>query len=402
MHIPRLITRVDLAELLKIGKTTLGMWQAQGWLKATIVNRICHYDEEGINKLLASCEHTFPKPPTLDDLLSGRLVLLDGAEVMTRLNLSGHTSVQYKLHMGELMGIKFGNRWRYSKASVDATLLNKDSVENPFKSGVLSRNLTAHVLGVPVKAIADLVYAGRLQSTKNRPVALNSLLRLLKELLPNWIEPHDWLHDRLTDDRPLLYTTTVCAQLGLKRRELMRLLDGRYLDYICIARGKKWTLISPSSIDLYPYSNTPHAFEQIAWLFGVDEQTVHEWITDGLLFCPIETHDHSVNPAHFYRSCLLAILRMRLSPSALAMAWYRKHMLCEDKLLPWYQAADMLHIPRNVAFDLMATGTIHRIETPAGVWMIAPQQLENATQNSGDEPILTMACPGILFVKFSS
>lgn len=368
----RWVRRSTLARLLRLHAETVQGWQLTGHY---IANEH-HYSSATINAFLASCAHTFPAPPTIEELLHDALTLLTPEEAADYLNLKTLQALHYRRQTGQLYAICLGSRWRFSKQSVE-TWWQQDNDDE-----LLPRPLAEHILGIGTVTLAKLVKHNRLQSTRQhgghitRPITQESLLNLLQQLLPAWVDPRDWVDDRLQDHRPLVSLKTAVAHLGTPMQSLQTLLHHQHIGYIHTPHGKA-ILIAPEAIDAYLQYCEPLSKGSIATLFGVTTTTVDNWLRAGKLTCPVQAHGHTT-PLVLYPACLVAVLRERLAPDLQPVRWYRLRLQHGGNLLNAYQAATALGMPLDTFLAHAEQYQVRGLLTPGGRWMFAPAQIAKA------------------------
>lgn len=368
------IENTIIAQLLRMSDSALDAWQANGRLVGKVMHRVRHYHVSVVNNFLASCQHTFLEPPKVEDLLSGRLVLLTSDEAMDHLHIHNRNTLFTRRDDGRLFSIQLSNKWRFSQDSVLACR------QADLEDDRLSRKVVIHVLGISKNIVFDLTDKGWLmcQQTGNnsqyKPVIRDSLLKLLSELLPDWIDPRDWLDERLEDPRPLLRFRVALSQLGTNKAGLRELLYAQHIRYIRSPNGRL-TLIPQSSIEEYLQSCKPLTSEEISRLFGVNTAAVDYWILKGFMLCPIKAHGHKEQWATLYPSCLVAILRRLLSPGMQPLHWYRMRMRYGGKLVKDYEIAPAFGVSPRKMQRLAEAGQVCGIKTPAGQWLFTPRQI---------------------------
>lgn len=236
-----------LINALCISEDILRRWKIAGLITPHTNG---YFDSETIDNFLAHCFHTFPSPPTISHLLKGKIPLIKPPEAIKRLGLKGHSGWQCHVENRKLHAILMGSSWRFSEICVEQY---RHMLLDP---NLLSRRVVGHVIGQPGATVQHLIDARRLECTPlptlnaSKPVTRTSLIKLLGELLPDWIDPWDWLGERLAEDRDLAFFTHVHKKLQLSRSALHNLLQSRCLRYIKSA-GNWNILIAPGSIEDY-------------------------------------------------------------------------------------------------------------------------------------------------------
>lgn len=368
-----------LEELFKVGPSVLLELHRKGFLEGVIIADQRHFHIQTINTFLASRPQNLVTPPRLEDLLSGELVLFKAEEAAAYLHLGSLKGLHHRRLSNRILGIQLGRHWRFSQTSVE------ECRQADLNEELLSPNTVCHIIGQSTRTINKLIAEARLECMPSpiRPsykcIVLESLLRFLSESLPEWIDPLDWIDDRLHDTRPLIGVPEALIQLGTNRRDLNQLLAGQHITYI-YNPAHSYLSIAPESIDGYLYHCQPLTSTEIAKLFGTSAQSVNSWLRDGLLICPIESHDHTGDARLFYPACMVAVLREQLSPNVQPIAWYRTRLQHGGKLIPCPNAVAVLGVPYKTLLWLAETNQIRGIRTPAGTWMFTEGQLAKVRQ----------------------
>ncbi|HSE60733.1 MAG TPA: helix-turn-helix domain-containing protein [Candidatus Saccharimonadales bacterium] len=355
-----LITATRLATWLRIDTETLRLWRVNGFLpSAKTIGGVAHYNVQNVNDLLERGARNFAQTPTVAALQAGTLTLLRPEEACVRLGIS--KDVLYtRVRTQRLSAIKLLDSLRLDAASVEAYLAAARSAD------LIPRTRAAHALGVTMAPLKQWVRSNDLDcvavpdNLHLRPVTRESLLRLLTKLLPDWIDPNDWLEDRLDDNRPLMSLKDLLPYLGFdtKGEQAHALMDAQRLMYLRLPGGD--LKFSPLSVDAVLDREPPLTSLQLGTLFGVPGSAVRRWRSSGRLSCRLHMHEEH----ELYRPCVLEILRTCLDTGIPARSWYDWRMRRTDPLLTSEELANALGVPVDHIPQLVNAGILRGIREP--------------------------------------
>jgi hypothetical protein len=374
MHIPSLVTYTRLASLLNVYPDTLRRWRQSGFLPATTwINDAAHYSLESIDELLQRDARNFAVPPTAVALLAGELRLLTNPQIQEFLSLS-KGQVASKVENGQLAALKL-NDWRYCYASA-YRYKARLAAEN-----VVPRSFVEHTLGVTESTVGDWVNAGLLETVETaakqnaRPVSIQSLVALLRQTLPNWIEPRQWLQASQDDPRPLLMMHQLVKHIGLDSNGegASALMENHQLFYLQIMGGG--LRFTPGSADMVLMREGKVPIQGIANVFGVTTDIVRQWIASNILVCKIHTH---FTP-EFYRACLVDLLRLYLTSGSRPLLWYKSTIGRSDILVDFPTACQQMGISPERFIAFVRSGDISGLCLPGtqDEWRFHTTHLKN-------------------------
>lgn len=213
------------------------------------------YDSEAIDAFLKTRPHTFPSQPTIAQILNGEVTLITAQTGMSRLGIKDYDILSHHIKSSRLHAIHLVNSWRLSEQCLEAER------QILFSPDLLLRATVCHILGLSQGTLHALIASGRLETTTfrtltgNVPVKKASLIKLLSDILPEWITPLEWLKERLEDTLELVLIKDACTRLKIGRTDLMKLMQNRQLRYISApTTQRKRLLISPLSLEEYQLS----------------------------------------------------------------------------------------------------------------------------------------------------
>jgi hypothetical protein len=364
-------------QLLRIDSETLRTWGHEGFLPvASRVMNERHYTVESVDKLLREGARNFAAPPTADDLLTGRLVLLPAPEAQEVLGVSFYVMLE-RVSSGRLATVKFRNEQRYSLQSIQQYL----AASSAHRLDLIPRKLALHVMGVSAGILKGLIKAGVLECESVsedlhlRPFTRDSFLRALKLMLPGWISPEDWLEDRQESKLPLATPQYARGMLQVDGPGLRRLMERRALLHIFKPGGLNWKFM-PESLAAYLEAQPILLQREMAMYFGVTTTSLQQWWGSGALACPAPGHVHGSEWA-YTRACLRAILAQCLSQGMQVGPWCKWREEKEAPLLSDVQAAKALRTERRKVLALAQSGSLRGLHLPGGGWRFTERQLEH-------------------------
>lgn len=377
---PTYLSRPQLEVLLGVCDETLRKWKLKSFL---VPDKGSAYSVSSLNAFLAEHSQGFDSPPTVEDLLSGRIRLLKMAEVQKALGV-GRCAVLELIRRGELAAVKLMVNWLISRASLEAQLQARRTDD------VYARRVVAMILSVSLARVGLLAAEGKLSwrqgktGGNNRPITRQSLLELLQELLPDWISAEDWLEDRLESGRPLLTHGQARWRLGVSKAGLWTLINLRQIQNIARLEGHG-RLISPESVEAYQeYNAEVFTSSDVARLYGVVEPSVARWRDAGKIECPIDGHEHP-NADWLLGSCWVAIMQRDSDPNFSATLWYglRRSGRSVAPTLSVGRMAQRLGLEPSTVQTMADQGIIVGFRTPLGSWRFSRKMLSNIRPKYG-------------------
>lgn len=360
------VTGARLAAVFRLNEHTVGAWRRKGKIPATGNARDGYYYGATAVLQLLSGSRNFDQEPSIDDLFSGRIVLLTVEEAAVKLKRSARVILD-RIYTGRLAAIQLlGEIWRVSDASVAAYL---EARANPPG---LSFAQSSRILGISTRSVAALAHSGELacvttpDSLRRRLVQPSSMETVLRRRLPAWISPFDWVDDVLSDDRPLVTAQRASLLLGVTFAEVNELLARKYgLSHIRRPDGAR--LILADGIEACLEREEPVDDHAVAAIFGVSRQAVSLWRTRGKLTCDL--HIHCDN--RLWRACVIDLLRIGSNSSRPGpMAVYARRLDGTLELATVRSAAQRLKLSEAEVIRQAAIGTLHGFKTPGGRWML--------------------------------
>jgi excisionase family DNA binding protein len=361
----------QLVEHFKIEKNTPTYWIKQELLTprhfGTVGNR---YSSADIDAFLARDVIGFEAPPTFSDITSGRLTIATPQEAAALLNLTTE-GVRECMRRGRLRGFRLGHEYRYDKLSLDSYMGSRNNDEFlPFP-------VVEHILGVSRPIVRRLIKQGLLadaSETYRRRVTRASLLKLLVDLLPDTIDPRDWVEDRIESTRPLLAPAAV-AQTRKDKLRIEGLLDSGEILFIHNKYGRNVPrLILPESWFAYvERTETALHANDMAPIFGVTQTTVAAWRRKYPEYFACSEHDHT--GSELYPTCLLGILKLNLTRGRVRSPrlWYAGTIERGMKVMSTKQAAAYLDMPEQTVIEILEAEGLFGLRTPPGGWCVSPE-----------------------------
>lgn len=339
-----------------------------------------------VDAFLKNGARNFDKPPTWDDLDTGRIVLLHPEEAMAQFNIKKE----------RLDGLRRSKHVAYIKfpggrAGVRYCLATMTKVLGGDRN-LITLSQTVRILARPIANVRRLIEAGKLERVFNphNPMPLHvshaSLAVFLgtQNQLPPWVTPEEWIADCLSTDKPLVGAPEILAMLDIRRRFLPRLLRRHKVWFIRVPRrdpaGR--IKISPVWLETHDELKGIYSPEDVARLFSVEVGRVHTWAADGLIVCPLPAHDHSNSP-FLWEMCWAAYLERQSSPYPRSLARFHIHVRkrFNTKLLNAREFAGQLLISEQEVIALAQEGTLRGIKTPDGTWRFSANQVVKARQH---------------------
>lgn len=244
---PRITSLEQIGRLCGVRPETVADWLNRKQLAKSILRykQRASIVAEKFNLLLADCAHNFSRPPSLEDLESGRLVLIDASGANAKFGFNQKWLWEVAKREG-MPFIKFpGLRARVCFS--EAALERMKSID-PYTLFFVA----AHVIDGSYALLDRLVAAHKLERAypgfdkRSKYISFRSFSVFLKELLPSWISPLDWIKIRLATPGRLLLAEEVNQLVGgWNQRSL--LMDACALPYIKSASEEIY-LFDPTAI----------------------------------------------------------------------------------------------------------------------------------------------------------
>jgi|GEM_PF-6452857 len=354
---PRLMPGSWVRKLLAIPRTTLQSWNAAGsghLVPHSFVAQEPHFTYEALDALLAAGARNFATPPTIQSLRQNEVTLLTTERAAHLLGRSPKT-IPDIIRLGRLPAIKLNHSYRIPLESVLDYL---DIEEDPSR---ISRQQAELVLGGSRWLVTQLVGDGSLVETSHphnphlRPVTRESLLAYLQRegVLPDWIDPEDWLDERIASGEPLVTTGVAATRLVLHRSKLPALLQNGSLRYIRPQAGVT-IMVEPASIQAYLRQLKPLTFEELGKIFAMNVASAWHARQKGRLDCPIHAHDDN----KLYEPCVLALLHTMLTPGTYAPHWYRGRLYSNMPTVTLTEAALLLETTSKQVVRMTQGGSL--------------------------------------------
>ncbi|HSX01450.1 MAG TPA: hypothetical protein VLF67_04375 [Candidatus Saccharimonas sp.] len=365
--------------ILAISDETRRQWNSSGFLKPDKPNSKL-YAVTHIDALLAKQYRGLAKPLTTADLLAGRDRLLPTPVARQQLRVS-HDALGRMIRLGRVAAVKLARDWRVSQQS----LLSYQNAQVAQRAEGYSQRQVQMVLSVSRPTLSLLVRDGRLQVQPvtgygtEHPIARASLLKFLKDLLPDWISAEDWLEDRMASGRPLISQAQACLRLGIRHQTLHALVASRQLQTIARFSGP-WYVVAPESVEAYlEYRGRIMTPKDVADLYGVSPSEGYRWHAAGMVSCPIPNHTHT-DSKYLLAPCWIARLQQDGGPGFQAMRWYqlRANGTSAGPTASEVEMAQLLGLSRTELVKQAADGRIVGLRTPAGRWRFSNRSLRDA------------------------
>jgi hypothetical protein len=380
---PRLISVKRARTLLKISPETAYSWHKKKALSYIVVNHAAHYVVTELNAFLVRSALHFPSPPTVDDLLERSVILLRQDEVELRFP-KGRSKLHLWKQRGDLAVIKFPGKkggLRFCAASLEAYIRSPECE-------LLALSQVSHILGGKGRKFppAELQAVENPQDRLGSYITRESLRAYLGKghRLPPWVDPEDWIEDRLASSESLVaLSTQVIRQLGTSSLQgLTARLDELKAHYIFKREGN-WRLVCPTWLAAQTeYAPQPLTKADLYKLFGVSDSGPARWLRNNLIKCPLPNHQHKGGSPWLYRSCWIKIVAETASPGLDVEEWYNRRMSNPVPSLSTSQAARQLRIPTTDLEERAREGQIKGVRIPTRNWRFEAAEIERAAQGA--------------------
>lgn len=340
------IMRSRLAELLKVCESTLRNWERKGLLlpiRPSKPGKELRYRISTVNKGLAKNSSGFDKPPTVEDLETGRVTFLNPTEAKHDLKTSSTGVMRLKARR-HIAVVSFGANNRICEASVKRLLDSR--AENTH---LYNRKEISHVAGVSQGVASRLVRDGRLQQheyvTHPLCVARPSLITYLAEQLPAECDPNKWLKAREQTSKPVVSMAEVERHAFARTDTLFAIKEGRIVT-IRHPYNNLQMLAPETWLEYVCETEKPLTLQQIGKFFGATQGHVEQWDRQFKDWRLCELHDHPDDT--LYPTCMLGIIR--------------RYICGEQSPRRWYKRADRpMLTPQTIAHDLdVKIEAVHR------------------------------------------
>jgi hypothetical protein len=374
-----------IQRFLKVDATALSRWHRSGHLVRYARGS---YDMTSLDEFIASCARNFDdSPPTWSELRSGALVLLKHSEIVALYNLPRERlqSLQRSTELAHLKlpGLNGGIRYRQTD------ILRLIDISTPL----ISSKEAAQILGLETTQVIKVMVAkGKLQSARNFQtpnhvhITTESFIAFLRERLPGWVNPEDWIEDCKCSTQPLVPAAKAAILLGVSQREVVSILKQHRAWYVAAPDGKRNVMVSPIWLAAQTEYKPPLEVDEIAKIYDVHADTVKRWEKGGLFTCPIPDHPHPTEGNFLWEPCLVAILIANSSPG------YQRELVNfirsrrrgkGPSLLSTQEAADRLGCGPSQVARMAEKGSILGIRTPTAEWRFTVGQIKSAQRKIG-------------------
>lgn len=342
------------------------------------------YSVASVNQFLRKSARNFEEPPTFDDLMNGRVVLLRAAEIQQRYPELTPAKLHFYRSKGEVAYLRFpaqseergAIRYRQS----DILRIAQASFDGaPLQTA-------ARMLGLKLQGVRKLLHQGKLERVTNPKdkthayVSWQSLMKVLRERLPPWISPEDWIEDCEAVSEPLVPLDITALRIGLNKTRASAFLRRSKAMYIAGPKGGGRIMTSPLWLAAFDERDKVPTASDVGRLFDVNWITVYGWLKKGLIVCPIPGHTHVNGEDYLRRVCWIAILRENCSPGLRVAHFVTTRLNSKGrtlaKLISHRKTATELRCSEAEAVKLGETGVLHGVRTPTGHWMLYVSSVE--------------------------
>lgn len=358
------ITGKKLVSLLKISRSYRDLLVQRGALVSERINGTPHFSEDAINTFLARhCSHNLSTPLTLRILLRSELVTTIEAAELTGFDQSWIH--KWFIDHGKVLYLRLpSGHVRIFKSSIT---MHKSRPDDVF-----SLKQVALISGFTLPGLYKFTADGGLRCQRDERrdafVMYDDLIAFLKPLLPEWINPDDWLEDRLAAPVPLLTHAETEAQLFTTRKIVKELIAKQCLRYIQL--GGRYYKILPDSVNTIIEKSGCLESPDIAKLFGVEEYVSAYWLEQGFMKCKVHFHsEESPSSCTVFWDCLPTFLTPLLPSDISLEEW----MAAPQKTYDLHYASRYLG---QRATPLVHAGLLKGIMTPTGRYRFTAEQLQ--------------------------
>ncbi|HSW81568.1 MAG TPA: helix-turn-helix domain-containing protein [Candidatus Saccharimonas sp.] len=360
-----------LATLLNVRRETIAAWKTKNILVGKRINRFVHYSSAVVNAFLAQCIHNLESPVTLEQLINGETELLDVAQAAEFAGVSKE-AIRRWVEQGRVLYVIFPRC--LGKIRIVKSCLKRKLRQRPHPTTAQ----VALMIGFTDGAVRRFVREGKLKkvilSNRLRPtyVTFDSFMRFLKTRLPYWIDPVDWIDDRLACGLPLLATDEASRQLGT-RLQLEKAVEQRQIQFVNrTIKNRPEPGFSPESIAAYVERQPIIPIDTIATIFGSKPITVrYHWVKKGYVICPLHAH----TGWDYKKVCLLAYLNSVLPGQA--DEWYDQQTTNPQELFEVSYAMRYLKLSWHEVQMLLGSGLLQGLRLPSGSYRFNTEQLQD-------------------------
>ncbi|HSE61875.1 MAG TPA: hypothetical protein VLA88_06320 [Candidatus Saccharimonadales bacterium] len=344
---PYIITAARLARYLDVNAVTLRRWMGQAW----IVQEAAHYSTQQANEWLARCEYrNLAQPITVEGLIEGKFVCTSITHAARKAGVRRHKIARNT----ELPTIKLSDRC--------LRVIVFPSSDDPPADRDLTRKQVAFIVGVSKWQVDTWAQSGKLPATP-RPSRITpgnlATFLVTEKLLPEWINPWDWIRSRLKSTLPLVRVSKASELVGGKQI-VKKLLSERKVQYLVLP-GSHEALITQESLLTYLSTTPSLSRTQIARQFGLTPADIAGWQPT----CTLHPH---LDAGKLYKPCMVAILAAHISPGESAARWYEGRARSKYLLKTQERLAAQLGISTDEVVASARAGNIRGIQTPHGDW----------------------------------
>lgn len=382
------VKQVVVAHCLKVDDTVVFSWVAANYLPSPI-------SVPSLDAFLAECARNFQdKPPTWHDIRSGKYTLVSCKTISQRFRVSRRKVIQYLQHYS-LPYLKFPGKNGAVRYLDTNNLCRIFQTEQLQQISTYTIKEAACFLGMTTAAVRKLARTGKLESIArdpktpkyHPPITAASLHLFLKERLPEWIHPEDWIKDcQKGGDRPLVPLAEAAVRLGMPNNRLLlkRLHD---LEAWYIGTGARQpVLVSSLWLEDQEKDMRPLMNNEILRLFGCTSVAVILWRQEERIHCIIPAHTHNATTYSLWRSCWTAILKTSCSPGY--EAYIEQFMTTQlgpnpNQIIDSKEAARLLSTSKAQLEAWAACGKVYGIRTPRGAWHFTRRHILHVRQAMG-------------------
>jgi len=365
------ITTDELSEALGLRPEIMSHWPDD--LKPPQATRGVHRHKD-VNTWLAERAKGFAAPPTIEDILSGKLRLILREFATPQLikgtpYSDGPSYTWRRIAKGDIESIHLRTKtWVVSVRSVQRYIHNRTLHNSDFTLEEVGRIFGFYGASTRGRVVTSgkLVLVQDPAHTQAKRALRESVLALLRTLLAqaeSRIDAEDWIDDRLHSTERLLTVRQTAERLGLIEDDVRHLLRCGEMSYIPSPEGSKW-FVSPDSVAFYQEHAPPLNTAAQGAVFGVGMTAVSSWRSSGIMICPL----HPDEEQHvWYRWCLVALVKKGAYPGVDAARWVRLTLDSMRMLVPENTVLKRGVITQAQLVTAVEEGRLQAIRTPAGM-----------------------------------
>lgn len=360
------------------------------WARAGILRQCEHgfYALEEVDRFLRESAHNFgDSPPTWHAIRSGAVVFVPSLEVQAYLGLNESQIRDWRDKLG-LEYLKFPGLMGHVRYSRQSLVRAKPQLYPGLPVGIALRATGLARVHTLLK-FTGIRRAYGLHRGRGRElyVCEADLVNYLKEHLPPWISPEEWIDECASTDERLMTAHDAGVALGIPRRKLREELDRRGAYYVMRPQDSRAAVrVLPSWVRAEVEHSEPLEAHEVARLFDVGVSTPRTWEFRGHIVCPIPGHVHAEGARYLYRSCWVAILQAGCSANLRrTMSHFVASRLATANpkpLLSLSQAAAYAGVSPATLVHWMRRRAVPYISSPTG----APLFLEAWVRRFRDSP----------------